>query len=81
MQFGYIINKLSQNQSFNCMLSENMRHTALTSQENLVICMKQCLLTLRTNNTKLKTQLATVTHTLESYRLSEPLVYLKWQQH
>jgi hypothetical protein len=49
------------------MLSENMRHTALISQENLVICMKQCLLTLRTSNTKLKTQLATVTHTLESY--------------
>jgi len=39
------------------MLSENMRHTALTSQENLVIRMKQWLLTLRTKDTKLKTRL------------------------
>jgi len=81
VQFGYITNKLSQNQSFSCMLSENMRHTALTRQENLVICIKQCLLTQRTNDTKLKTQLATVTYTLVSYWISEPSVYSKWQQH
>jgi len=63
------------------MSSENMRHIALTSQENLVICMKQCLLTLRTNDTKLKIQLATISHTLESYQLSGPSSYLKWQEH
>lgn len=81
MQFGYIVNKLSQNQSFSCTLSVNMRHTALSGQENLVICIKQSLLTLRTNDTKLKTQLATISHTLESYQLLEPSVYFKWQQH
>jgi hypothetical protein len=62
------------------MSSEKMRHTALTSQENFVIWKKHCLPTLRTNETKLKIQLATISHTLGSYWLSEPLIYLKWQQ-